>query len=164
MRWMLVSVSILLSACGGGSSTKSTTTLSQLEASGALPVLDRSASLRGTDADSNGVRDDVDSFVTSKLSAPTERAAALQYARAVQSAVLVDSTNPSDVAAVRKGLSRATRCLYQRFWGTATDPDAISNSVNSVTLNTKARLLAYLAYDKSLSGRTFTLETGASCE
>ena len=68
-------------ACGGPNVPDSTTTppgsfkeaFSQLEARGELPVLDRTDTIAGIDANQNGVRDDIEAFINSLPDTPVQK-------------------------------------------------------------------------------------------
>ncbi len=175
----LLTVTLLaaLAGCGGGgggSTDSSPTTprtakesLQALETAGDIPALERSASVAGTDANADGVRDDVEAYIRTQYasaSAP-QRTAALQYARGMQAALLVDPADGTAVKAVKRQLSRANHCLYARFdSSSAVQPAAVGAQLRAVTTNTKARLLAYLAYSKALDGTSWAMPEGDTCE
>lgn len=174
----LLTVTLLaaLAGCGGGGggSTDSTPTprtakesLQALETAGDIPALERGASVAGTDSNANGVRDDVETYIQTQYasaSAP-QRTAALQYARGMQAALVVDPADSTAVKAVKRQLSRANHCLYARFDSSSTvQPAAVGAQLRAVTTNTKARLLAYLAYSKALDGTSWAMPEGDTCE
>jgi len=137
-----------------------------LEDSGSIPRLDRSASVAGTDADSNGVRDDVDSYIAANYTSATQKRAAQQFAGVMQSAIVVDTTDLATVRTVAIRGSRAVNCIYTRFDGTSgsKQPLAVVEEIRAVSTNTKARLLAYLNYSKALDGTAGALPEGDTCE
>lgn len=175
---------LTLSACGGGSSGSNppspgpSATASQplsdaqkiaaLEDSGNLPKLDRETSIRGIDANANGVRDDIEAVIARKYPQQDQRAAAMQDAAALQSALL---TNPADKAAVKAASlksSRALKCLFLKF-NVANDPNnaspaIVANETLAMTTNTKGRLQAYLVFDKALDGSVISQPQGNTCE
>lgn len=164
----------VLTGCGGDSSndaaaqTGSTPKekIAELEISGAIPRLDRSSNIAGVDANANGVRDDIEEFISRNYPLDSQRAAAMQYARGMQSALLVDASDISAVKEVKRQLSMATRCLYSKF-GEKSDvkqPASVGSELIAVTTNTKQRLLAYLAYSKALDGASWATPEGDGCE
>jgi len=58
------------------------TALSSLEGSGQIPVLDRSTDIDGPDVNDNGVRDDIEAYVSSLSDSAARKAALLQTAKA----------------------------------------------------------------------------------
>jgi hypothetical protein len=140
--------------------------LAALEASGAIPALERGSTLAGIDANGNGVRDDVEAYISAQYGEASQRAAAMQVARALQAALFV---NVQDVAAakeVSRKVTHAANCVFSRFPGPpgSKDPARVIKELEGVTANTKPRLLAYLAYNKALDGTSSALPEGDTCE
>jgi len=81
------------SGSGGGTGTINPPTLrdqiAALEQSGAYPKLDRSADLAGPDANSNGVRDDIEAWIHSLKLSDVQTKALMQDARATQRTLVV---------------------------------------------------------------------------
>ncbi|MBT9464723.1 MAG: hypothetical protein IV113_11880 [Hydrogenophaga sp.] len=140
--------------------------MAQLEASGALPTLDRTDSIAGIDANANGVRDDIERYIEKKYTVAPERAAAMQTGRALQQTLLVDKTDAVKLEEVSKAGVRAAKCRGLVFSGLERFPEAyaMSRDIEAMTTNTKGRLLAYLAYNKAVSGTVSQLPKGDSCE
>lgn len=172
-RWFPLAIASALAACGGGGGTGDSASaltpkeqIAQLEASGALPTLERGDSIAGTDANANGVRDDIERYLETRYTTPAERAAAMQMARAFQQMLLVDKHDAVALDAVSELGSRAIVCGSSVFAG----PDAsvelsrMTTTLESMTTNTKFRLLAYLGYNKARSGSVSTMPKGASCD
>lgn len=169
---VLAPLTLAVAACSNSSDPPSappptpSEQLAQLEMDGKLPTLDRSTSIAGPDTDKNGVRDDVDAWLARRFTDTAQRAAATQMARAVQEAVLADGTSPTESKRLSQHLSNALNCMFARFSdidGTQA-PAALSQEIEAVTTNTKARLLAYLAYNKSRDGTASSLPKGDTCE
>lgn len=140
--------------------------LAALEASGAIPTLERGSLLQGVDANGNGVRDDIDSYIQTQYAAAAQRAAAVQVARALQRAVLLSPATTESAKAASITVSNAVNCVFVRFPGGASskDPARVVKELEGVTANTKPRLLAYLAYNKLLDGTSSALPEGDTCE
>ncbi|NTV95116.1 MAG: hypothetical protein HGA75_06815 [Thiobacillus sp.] len=158
-----------LSGCGAGGGAETGTATPQeqllaLETAGAIPKLERDASVAGVDANSNGVRDDVEAYIAANYGTETERAAAMQYAKAMQAALQVDTSDIAAVKEVKRRLSRAGNCVYARFDGAAKQPAAVNAELRAISTNTKQRLLAYLAYNKALDGTSWAMPEGDTCE
>ncbi len=177
---LLISL-LLLSACGGGdgNSTRQSASasapavtvtnqqkLTALEDSGAIPKLERTPSLQGIDANTSGVRDDVEAFIATHYSTPPQQQAALQLAGVLQASLLVDKNEVSAVHALAVRGSRAVNCIYDRFdgQGGSKQPAEVVKEIESITSNTKERLLAYLAYNSALDGTAGALPVGDTCE
>ncbi len=137
-----------------------------LEEQGAIPKLDRSSDIQGPDVNNNGIRDDVETFIATNYASPPQRAAAEQFAKVIQAAMLVDKNDPAAVKATSLKSSKAVHCIYARFDGNAgtKQPAAVVEEVESISASTKARLLAYLAFSKALDGTAGSVPEGDTCE
>ena len=152
-----------LGACGR--SLPARQELLALEASGAIPKLDRGPSLEGVDANGNGIRDDIDGFIERSYPTQPQRHAASQLAAHFQRTLLVDK---SDRAALKRqsvlGM-RAVNCVYDRFSGAdgSKQPGVVVWDLEAITANTKPRLKAYWSYSKGLDGTVLSLPEGDTC-
>lgn len=115
----IIALAIILSACGGGSDSQAQTppnetpaqAVQRLEQSGQLPILDRSPDVKGPDANRNGIRDDIDIYISTQPYDGGQRAAVEQLAKGLQATLLVDVTNNETLRAVDNrpiGLSTAS--------------------------------------------------------
>jgi hypothetical protein len=163
---------ILLSACGVRSKTADSKPqtpndkLLALEKSGAIPKLDRSSSVAGTDANINSIRDDIETYITDNYSTQAQRAAVTQTAKALQNTLLVDTTDFAAVKTNQTEVSHGINCIYSTFDGlnNGKQPAQVFTELQSITANTKSRLLAYLKYNKALDGTSSALPEGDTCE
>jgi len=166
-----------LAACGGGGDSNdgqqsgatpppvedTASAILALEESGAIPrLLDRSDSLAGTDADGNGIRDDIDAYIDQHYSGEERQSAARQFARGMQATLLVPANDTEAARIVARQVMRGIVCTYSRF--NDADADQVIDDVRAITTNTQSRLLAHLAYDRALDGMAFTLPQGDTCE
>lgn len=117
-------------------------------------VEDGKATLAGIDANANGVRDDVEQYISqSHPNSAKERAALTQYAKVAQSALL-DANDKALSIQHAEEADRAMEC----GWYTFPSDDAYDNSHTSlqkVILNTDARNRAYFTYNDQLGGQNF---------
>ena len=162
---------LALSGCGGGGSSVDPAAspaqrVAQLESSGELPKLDRTDSISGIDANANGVRDDIEQYIEKKYAEPSQRAAAMQTARSLQQALLVDKGDVLAMEMVSEMGMRAVNCRGLVFPGLDGFKDAheMSHQIEAMTTNTKKRLLTYLAYNKMVSGTVSQLPRGDTCD
>ncbi|MCG3760638.1 hypothetical protein [Vibrio cincinnatiensis] len=170
----VISLVGILAGCGGedDSSTAADTVKTSkeqvvaLEASGAIPKLDRGNTIVGTDDNANGVRDDIESIITSEYTSSTQRAAAMQTAKAMQNALTVDKADIPAVKVVDREISKGINCIYSKFDGAggAKQPAQVMQELEAITTNTKQRLLAYLQFNKALDGTSSALPEGDTCE
>lgn len=161
-----MTVLVLLAACSMSLavSARAETPLQKLEASGELPVLDRSDSMAGSDENQNFIRDDIDAYIGKQGYTEPQRKAATQLAREFQQAVIAGgeqalATDKAKPIALR--MSRAINCIY------SVQPETAARSVEtykSLTTNTKKRLKSYLRYSKALDGTAGGIPHGDTCE
>ncbi len=135
-----------------------------LEASGALPALDRSADLKGPDANNNGVRDDIEAWIASLPITETQKKAAMQSARALQNTLVVDLADNAALQRAGDQLAAAAVCRSDSFSQNFEDGSSLRSKVEAFTANTRERARRYLDYNKARSGSVTTLPSGNTCE
>ena len=174
-RWLGVALcSLALVACGdsGPAPTEAPSTptdaakLAQLEASGAIPKLERLPMIEGIDIDRNGVRDDIDAYIAKTYTDEAQRRAALQMARALQQTLLVDTNDERALDEVSRQIMRAVNCKVSVFRSLEDSKEGhrMTSQLEAITTNTKERLKAYLAFNKAVSGSVSQLPEGGTCE
>jgi hypothetical protein len=131
-----------------------------------LPELDRTDTLEGIDENQNGIRDDIESYINKNYSNDGQRKALFQFAKTMQESLLIDV---SDMIAVKKLDIRDTRaliCVIDTFdkAQNAEKSGIAWRKIRSMTTNTKARLKAYLKFNKALDGTVSSLPEGDTCE
>jgi hypothetical protein len=136
------------------------------EASGQLPQLERLPMIEGIDADGDGVRDDIADHIRKTYTDPVQYRAAMQVARAYQNQLLVDKHDHIALQAASEQMMRAIGCLEYAFPGGEQGAQRLKllTTTRDLTTNTKERLLAYLAYNKSRSGSVSVSPEGNTCE
>lgn len=117
-------------ACGGPNVPDSTTTppgnfkeaFAQLEARGELPVLDRTDTIAGIDANQNGVRDDIEAFINSLPDTPLQKKRLYNLQRALNNAMLVDLKDKYRLREAANDVSRSVTCVSISYQNSATRP------------------------------------------
>ncbi|HFQ5443234.1 TPA: chromosome partitioning protein ParA [Vibrio vulnificus] len=125
------------------------------------PLLDRSDSLTGPDTNQDGIRDDVEAFIDALEVAEPVRNVLKQKARYSQEAISHDFESATDENErlsykISEKYNKVLAC-YDYLKVPVEDSTQISRTVRALTYNTKARTLAYLAYNRLLSGTGSTL-------
>ncbi|CAH7472734.1 Chromosome partitioning protein ParA [Vibrio chagasii] len=124
-------------------------------------LLDRSDSLTGTDENNDGIRDDIEAFIDALEVPEPVRKALKQNAHYTQENLYHDFSQKTD-ANIKKALDISSQydkvLACEEFVGIDID-DGIntSNTITSLTYNTKARTMAYLAYNHLQDGSVSTL-------
>lgn len=150
--------------------TEAAKKIAELEASGALPRLDTSSSIAGPDLDRNGIRDDIDRHIEQLNYMSDVKASVQQQARVYQKVITTDLTSASAIEAAKNSGILANKCIIERFstayWGERGSWEAfqVTEKLKALTLNTKSRLLAWVAFDKKMNGQTFMSIPGEACE
>ncbi|ARP38397.1 chromosome partitioning protein ParA [Vibrio syngnathi] len=125
------------------------------------PMLDRSDSLTGTDANNDGIRDDIEAFIDALEVTEPVRKALKQEARQAQESLYHDWNAKTD-ANIRKALDISYKydkvLACKEFVGIPVrDITNTGRTVDALTYNTKARTMTYLAYNHLLNGSVSTL-------
>jgi hypothetical protein len=137
--------------------------VAQLESNGSIPLLDRTKTLAGIDANGDGIRDDVGRYIDEHH--PMLHGAARQLAAALQASLLVDVGDATALGDVALQVSRAVDCLDRSTLKIENLPEPeVLAELQAITTNTKIRLLAYLQFNAALDGTlSFPLE-GEVCD
>jgi hypothetical protein len=133
-------------------------------------VLNRDDTLKGVDADENGIRDDIDEFINALMIPENERGFYQQSARYTQTVFDYDYSGGTEIdteIAYAHALKYdvVINCMIQLNldWDDATGSEEL---LFAMTLNTKLRSEHYVYYNKVLDGSAFeiTEPTGDDCE
>jgi len=139
-----------------------------LERQGLIPKLDRTDTLGGIDADNNGIRDDIDTYIEANFTDPKQKAAVQQFARAIQAEVTVDYTDDFEVNKALLNGNKASSCMFDRFAETDKNGVAkyhpITQDIKAMTVNTKKRTINYWKYHSALDGSVWSLLKGDTCD
>lgn len=177
-KLITLAVIAFLQGCGGGDSSASSgkpeepekpLTIAQkiaaLEESGQLPKLNRDDTLTGNDADSNGVRDDIDAYI-SKVFPAEIRQAATKAAQVEQSMLTVDVNDKDAVRDINNAYTRANGCIFEtaRNKDLEIKPYFVSKQISAITANTKKRLLAMVDFSHASNGMVFTGQLNGNCD
>ncbi|WP_159651045.1 hypothetical protein [Vibrio atypicus] len=134
------------------------------------PILNRDDTLKGVDANENGIRDDIDEFINALVIPENERGFYQQSARHLQTVFDYDYSAGTEVDTEvaelhSEKLLPIIHCLEQLGldWD---DAVGTKDTVHALTLNTKLRSQHYASYNKALDGTgvEFSEPTGDDCE
>lgn len=135
-----------------------------LEASGALPKLDRSTDIKGPDQNQNGVRDDIDAWIAALQITEIQKKAATQNAKSTQNALLVNLTDQVALQAVADESVAGIVCLKDTFEPNYQEGSKLSAKLEAMTVNTKERTMQYIKYNRARSGSVTSLPNGNTCK
>jgi len=124
------------------------------------------AGLTGIDANTNGIRDDIDQLIEQKFSYTSEvKRAAQQEARALQQFMLVKTKE--EALKATEQIARATSCTFKILSDPVLDYEkrqVLSKEIEAWTTNTKERLLKYLESSKLIGGAYFMQPVEPVCD
>ena len=141
----------LLIACGNDSSEP--------------PSLDRTDTIGGVDADKNGIRDDIDTYIKKTYPNYEQKKGVTQYARSLQASLLIDKDDKIAVKTASNAKAKAISCISMKVPdGKSPNGERVVREIVSMTTNTKQRLLEYMALDKALDGTVISLPSGEVCD
>jgi hypothetical protein len=121
------------------------------------------ATLLGVDANSNGVRDDVERYIAARFQgykhAAKERSIAMQYGRVIQKVL---EGGKEKAFETEKLMARAGECSFYMEENILTLQeqkgfDIFDADYKDIVFNTKERLITYLEYNQALSGHGFSI-------
>ena len=125
------------------------------------PQLNNDEDIAGPDLDGNGVRDDLDTYVNSLPDTESQKNALRQGFRTLREAILIDTADKNAVLDVMKKSAASVWCIYSQY---DSDAGKKSNYVEKYSINTKARLKAYAAFNAAASGHSAVMPRGDGCE
>lgn len=150
-----------LSACGDDDKSSGAPPVPNPPASAASAsvVLDRSQTVSGTDANNNGVRDDIEKVVDAYPLDTPQKKASLQLAGSIQAALLTSTVLDSAYANAQE-MHRAQLCMSSLI----EDYTTYSRDIEAKTLNTEPRIKAWIAFEAEIAGQVFPDPQGAICK
>jgi threonine dehydratase len=166
---VVVAVS-LLAGCGGGGGgggeatpAKSTSEVIASVSASTLS-LDRAATstVAGADANTDGVRDDVATWIASQNYGSTQVSSVNQLAKAYQAALTVTLSDDNAVRASRLASSNAIECIMQKAPSIEAGYKIVSD-LRRVTVNTEARVKAYLDWVAKVNDTVVRAPEGDGC-
>ncbi|MDR0580050.1 MAG: hypothetical protein LBG21_05550 [Campylobacteraceae bacterium] len=139
--------------------------IEDLEDQGRLPKLDRSSSIAGPDENNNGVRDDIEAYITKNYPDEKQKKALFQAAITMQSMMLANITDPMSIKEAIIKLSRSSNCIVNVFDITkGAEGSGVYEKIEAMSVNTKARLQAYINFGKAMDGMVLVSPEGDTCE
>ena len=165
-------IMLSLSACGGGSKSSNPPTgpqplketIQALEDSGKIPKLDRSNDLLGPDANSNGVRDDIDAWIAAQPITEVQKKAAQQMAKVQQAKLMADLNDKTALQALGERSAAGVVCLGDVFMPDRQKGRDLRSQLEAMMANTEVRAKQYINYNRAVSGSTGRLPEGNTCE
>ena len=168
---MVVGFTTVLTACAGNLPAETTSpttiqaTIFALESSVKLPMLDRSASISGPDANTNGIRDDVDAYSARQGYSAQQLKSVQQTAKAMFNILIVDISNQDALRVSDLSLQKSIKCAYSKFPDSSPPyPHEIIKNIEKLYVNTKPRVEVYMRYQRAMNGKVLASPQGDTCE
>lgn len=122
--------------------------------------------IRGADLNNNGIRDDIDAYISKQSYSTAQLAAITRHARWIQSAVIFTSDNREEARIIAIEDGKAIDCIYEKFQSpdSPANPAAVIIKIESLTVNTPVRKKSYQKFNELISGMAFQLQQGNTCE
>ena len=155
---------IFLNGCDAYMWRQNVVQLNEVEKRSGQLQLNTDHNLMGSDTDLNGIRDDIDLYIAQNFKQIEQQRAVSQYAVQLQNSLLVDKQNLAQVKHISFEKSRAIGCIYEQF-PVDTLPKAMTvvKDISAITMNTKIRFKAHLAFSQALDGTVMTLANSNLC-
>jgi hypothetical protein len=154
----LSTFALTCSGTGGSSSPQSVTVTVQLPIDPAAGSV-ADTTLLGTDANGNGIRDDVEEFITQHYTDPTQQSLMLNYA-ASATKMLLAKDQPAAIAA-QQLVDRTSVCGQNNFGLSQYQVERVT--VQAVLLNNATRLQIYFGNQQLLDGLSFPALSSVTC-
>lgn len=149
-----IALTMLLAACFGGDGPTPPVAVTPAQ----QPVdEDKTAGLKGVDANTNNIRDDIDRLIATKFSqTPDIKKAVEQKAVALQS--FMEVTTKEQALTTGEQIVRASSCVYKVMPGPENQDlrQAISKEIEAATANTRERVIAYINSNEFVGGEYFS--------
>ncbi|WP_166256189.1 hypothetical protein [Marinobacter salicampi] len=167
---LLVALSVMVTGCGDidldaspeKRADNATEAFHILEKEGVLPKLDRSDSLVGIDADDDGIRDDIETFIEQKSVPEPQKEGLRTFARGMQDIQAADQITPEIAGSITDTYSAEYFCLTA-FSDNMDEMLRIFSEVEAFTANTPKRAERYLEYTEAMDGRNMSLPSSSRC-
>lgn len=136
--------------------------IEKLVEEGGLPDLDISDDLTGADANTNGVRDDIEAFIVSLPITQEQADKLMDYAGYLQQTIITDPETRQNKTAFADEMGQSLICALYAF-ESREQARSYLNQLQSYTANTYDRAVRYNDYSQSLNGSTLSLPSPSNC-
>lgn len=160
---------VTVAACGSPNAPSSTESsprnfkeaFQQLEAKGKLPILDRTDTIEGVDANHNGVRDDIEAWIASLPDTELQKHRLTVLHQAIKRGMMANLKDEDDLREAGDDVFAAAYCAADAFPGTDPYHDTM---VRNFTVNTRQRYKAYGKFNAALNGAVWVAMPKSHCK
>ena len=136
--------------------------LKLLQAKGEIPVLDRTDSIAGVDANGDEVRDDIGNYINGLPDTEKQKKSLVLFHKALNKAMLAERSDRKSVKDAASAISLGIECLSRSYKGSLSQ-DRWSE-IRKMTVNTPVRFQAYARFNSAMSGSVIRAEMDPDCE
>ena len=137
--------------------------IQNMERFGKIPEMDDSDELTGGDADSNGLRDDVQAYIDSLDVTDEQRASLVVIASNIQAVMAVDLNNEQAVNSLGEETAVSVVCIAYHFDDPAEGQMYLSR-IEALYANTQERSDKYEQYNEARHGAVTRLPNFSNCQ
>lgn len=138
--------------------------MKDLEDAGIFQKLDRTDTLGGIDANSDGIRDDIERFIEEQKITDKQKSALRFHAYALQKTLFVDLNDKAALRKLDNEDSRSLNCLHRVFPNEFDRVTRYTRLLEAYTMNTRSRTRQYINFNRAMSGSVLSLSKGDTCE
>lgn len=124
--------------------------------------LDYSTNLLGEDKDRNGIRDDIDAYVSSMNLSQTDKMLIFAEARALNAVISINLSDGAQISSAANEIVRTTGCALKS--SASGSLITISKLLESYTFNTPERYAIYDRFNEAVGGRAYDLPEPSTCK
>jgi len=170
-KFIVVFSLLIIAGCGDSgddpvrvSSIQTTEDLTNaLEGNGSRPDLDQSATAAGTDANDDGIRDDIKNFIDNMVATPSQRSALTDIAKIMQEIQVASELNEVTALDFSNRLLRPVVCLADEYNNPSNASQALAK-IEAFTANTRTRAEKYHLYNQLRDGAVTRLPQTITCQ
>lgn len=120
--------------------------------------------IKGPDADADGIRDDIDSFIARQTYTGPQRQAVRQLARSYQSVLTLKGDDPAAAAPLAAEITRSEICVQKQFSSPYLAAPKLVLLYRRATTNSAERMQAFARFDNAVKGHKIPPPAGEACE
>jgi predicted component of type VI protein secretion system len=138
--------------------------IAEILSSNAFLNLDQSNDPKGIDLNNNGVRDDVEVWISEQPIPVAQRKAIMQIAVVFQKTIFVNLKDKVAVQTLNDELMAATACVFNIFESTRDVGKDLVKKTQAITFNTEERALPYVLFNVTPINKAIKVPEGNTCK
>ena len=118
-----------------------------------ISLINTNKSISGTDLNRNGIRDDVEAYISAMPDTELQKDRLAKFHKAIMAAMLADTENEAELRNTGNELSKSSHCLSYAYGAEVAFEKG--REIQKLTVDTKPRYLAYTKYNHAIDGSVF---------